>query len=56
MSASSRDRWNEVSPYLDQALDLPKEERASWLAALREREPVIAARVETLLVEHSIPG
>jgi serine/threonine protein kinase len=45
-------RWQAASPYLDQALDLPEQERAAWLKALRAQNPALAADVETLLGEH----
>src|SRR5689334_13568832 len=53
MSAPTRDWWNQVSPYLDKALDMPETERASWLASLRETNPEIAARLEDLLRDHA---
>ena len=36
------DRWRVVSPRLDEALDLSEDERAQWLAALREQDPQLA--------------
>ncbi|HXP85396.1 MAG TPA: serine/threonine-protein kinase [Bryobacteraceae bacterium] len=52
MSTLSPDQWQAVSPYLDQALDMPEEERAAWLATLREQDPAMAAHVQALLDEH----
>jgi serine/threonine-protein kinase len=52
MSTLDPDQWNAVSPYLDQALALPKTERAVWLASLREQNSELAARVAMLLAEH----
>jgi serine/threonine protein kinase/tetratricopeptide (TPR) repeat protein len=47
------DRWQVVSPHLDAALDIPDERgRAAWLAALRDRDPALAADVDALLREH----
>jgi serine/threonine-protein kinase len=49
---TSADRWLAVSPYLDQALSMADEARASWLAALRASAPQVAADLEQLLREH----
>src|SRR5688572_15137302 len=46
------DRWQVVSPHLDEALDLAEHERAAWLLSLRERDPALAADVETMLQQH----
>ncbi len=54
MPALDRDRWQEISPYLDEALAMPPEERAGWLASLRESSPELASRVEALLAEHRL--
>lgn len=51
MSKLSPERWQAVSPYLEQALALADEERAAWLATLREQSPGIAADLQTLLEE-----
>jgi serine/threonine protein kinase/tetratricopeptide (TPR) repeat protein len=53
-AASSIDRelWLEVSPYLDEVLEIPEGERAAWLSALRARDPLLAARVDALLQAH----
>jgi serine/threonine-protein kinase len=52
MSTLSPDQWQAISPYLDQALDMPDGEREAWLAALREQNPVLADHLQTLLDEH----
>jgi serine/threonine-protein kinase len=54
MHAPNPDEWQEVSPYLDEALAMPAEERAGWLASLRESNPELASMVEALLDEHRI--
>ena len=41
-----------LSPYLDQALDLPADARALWLEGLRATDPALAAEVEALLAEN----
>ena len=47
----NKDRWTAVSPYLDRAMDMEEDERAAWLAVLREEDPVVAADLEQLLAE-----
>src|SRR5438046_10708428 len=54
MSTLSLDSWQMASPYLDQALGMPEEERAVWLASLREQNPPLAALLQTLLNEHCV--
>jgi serine/threonine-protein kinase len=48
------DRWQEVSPYLDEVLAMPAEERSGWLTSLRQTNPELASLVETLLAEHRL--
>src|SRR5262249_52626323 len=50
----SPDRWRAASLRLDEALDLREEERASWLAALREQDPSLADDLRVLLEEYEI--
>jgi tetratricopeptide (TPR) repeat protein len=45
------ERWRLVSPHLDQALDLPTEERRWYLAALASDDPALAADLKLLLDE-----
>ncbi len=45
---SHRERWPEVKSLLEQALEVPAEERATWLARLGA-EPALVAEVEELL-------
>lgn len=52
MSTLSSERWQEVSPYLDQALALPEADRATWLERLRSEKPELAGIVAKLLAEH----
>jgi serine/threonine-protein kinase len=52
MSTGDPNTWQAAAPYLDHALDLAEEERAAWLASLRERDPSLADILETLLREH----
>jgi serine/threonine-protein kinase len=44
------DRWSEISPLLDEALDLPAPARESWLQALGARAPELAAHVRSCLL------
>ena len=53
MTSLSPERWKEVSPYLDQALGLPEDERATLVASLREKNPTVGNLLQTLLQEHS---
>jgi serine/threonine-protein kinase len=43
------DRWRIVSPYLDRALELPEDERTTWLRSLRSEDPTLADEVAALL-------
>jgi len=43
--------WREISPYLDEVLDLEIEARAAWLLDLEARKPDIAAQVRSRLLE-----
>lgn len=52
MSTLSPDRWQEISPYLDQALAMSAEERAAWLTSLRAQNPDLAVQLQALLEEH----
>jgi serine/threonine protein kinase/tetratricopeptide (TPR) repeat protein len=46
-------RWRELSPYLDEALDIPPDARASWLDSLSARDAHLAADLQALLEEHA---
>jgi eukaryotic-like serine/threonine-protein kinase len=48
----SPDRWRVLSPYLDEALEMPGESRAAWLAAVCARDAALGADLESLLGEH----
>jgi serine/threonine protein kinase len=52
MSALSSESWHEIGPYLDQLLDMSEGERAAWLRSLREKNPALVTRLESLLDEH----
>ncbi len=44
------DLWHEISPLLDEALELPSGARESWLEDLERRAPELAAHVRTCLL------
>jgi serine/threonine protein kinase/tetratricopeptide (TPR) repeat protein len=46
------DRWRALSPYLDEALEIPGDRRVAWLASIRARDAALGADLETLLAEH----
>jgi eukaryotic-like serine/threonine-protein kinase len=52
MSTLSPGWWQEISPYLDQALSLSEGERSAWLASLRSEKPELAESLQQLLAEH----
>jgi serine/threonine protein kinase/TolB-like protein/Tfp pilus assembly protein PilF len=52
MPALSAQRWQEVAPHLDRALDLSDSERAAWLTTMRVHDPGLAADLQSLLAEH----
>lgn len=45
------EQWEQVSPYLDEALALSGEQRLAWLRSLEAQEPKLAALVKELLEE-----
>ena len=46
-------RWLALSPYLDEALDLPIEARPAWLATIESHDAALAADLRALLAEHA---
>jgi serine/threonine protein kinase/tetratricopeptide (TPR) repeat protein len=52
VSTLSPERWQEVSPYLDQVLSLPEDERAAWMESFRAQRPGLADLLQELLQEH----
>lgn len=51
MGSNFADRWSEISPLLDEALELPGGARESWLDDLASRAPELAAHVRSCLLE-----
>jgi serine/threonine protein kinase len=49
MAVIDHERWAALEPLLDEALDLPLEDRRAWLEALRARVPEIARELTSLL-------
>ncbi|MGA7852097.1 MAG: serine/threonine-protein kinase [Candidatus Acidiferrales bacterium] len=52
MPTLTPDQWRTVSPFLDHALSLSDEERASWLTDFRKQQSDLAILLEKLLEEH----
>ena len=48
----SPNEWRDLSPLLDEALELAEEDRVRWLASLRAQNPALADQLEMLLKEH----
>ena len=51
MSKMTPELWQEVSPYLDQALAMSRKKRAAWLESLEKTNPRLATLIKELL-EH----
>lgn len=54
MITLSPDQWQEVTPYLNQALGMPEEQRGRWLASLEKENPAVATLLKELLYEHRV--
>src|SRR5580658_9898275 len=52
MRTLSPERWQIISPYLDQALAMTGDAQAAWLLSLRQQDPELAAELAALLGEH----
>jgi serine/threonine protein kinase/tetratricopeptide (TPR) repeat protein len=52
VSTISRDRWNEVSPFLDEVLSIPEAERGAWVADFERERPELGQLLNELLEEH----
>ena len=51
MSSPTPEQWEEISPYLDEVLEIVPEQRAAWLLALSEKDARLASMVRALLDE-----
>jgi serine/threonine-protein kinase len=52
MPRLSPERWRALGPYLDDALEIPTQDRSTWLASLGVQDASLAAEVRALLEEH----
>ena len=52
MSTLNPGQWQEISPYLDEALSLAEGERNAWLQSFRSEKPELAQLLQQLLDEH----
>lgn len=56
MSVLTPERWNAVSPWLDEALSLSGPARVPWLDSLRAHDAAVAADVQALLDDYDAVG
>ncbi len=49
MAMLTPDQWQEVSPYLDEVLEIDPEKRDAWMLSLREKDPKLASIIQALL-------
>ena len=54
MSVLSNERWQVLTPYLDRALGMTEDERATWLESLRREDEELAGDLAALLKERSV--
>src|SRR5262249_26406868 len=54
MPALGPERWQALSPYLDQALEMPASQRLTWIETLRSTDPKLAEELQTLIDEHEV--
>ena len=54
MPAIPPDRWRALSPYLDEALEIPTSDRRTWLASIRLQDPALASDLQMMLVEQDV--
>jgi serine/threonine protein kinase/Tfp pilus assembly protein PilF len=50
----SKARWDTLSPYVDQALEMDPGQRTVWIANLRDQDPTLASDLEALLEEGAL--
>lgn len=51
MSTLTPDQWQQVSPYLDEVLEIAPEQRAAWLLSLGQKDARLASILQALLDE-----
>ena len=49
MPSLTPDQWQEVSPYLDEVLEVDPDKRAAWLLLLHEKDTKLSSMVQALL-------
>jgi eukaryotic-like serine/threonine-protein kinase len=54
MSSISPERWRVLSPYLDQALELPTDQRGDWLKSISSRDAALAADLQAMLSQQAV--
>lgn len=52
MPTLTPERWQQISPYLDEVLEIPDGERGKWLDSFRIQKPELADLLQELLDEH----
>jgi len=52
MSILEPERWQAVSGYLDEVLEMPEDARTEWLDILSQQQPEVAADLRSLIDEH----
>ncbi|HEY1251791.1 MAG TPA: protein kinase, partial [Thermoanaerobaculia bacterium] len=52
MRPLSDERWRELSPHLDRALEMSGDERKTWLDRMRATDATLVEDLETLIEEH----
>jgi serine/threonine-protein kinase len=52
MSTLNPEQWRALAPYLDQAIEMDENKRASWLASIRAGNPALADQLAILLQQH----
>ena len=56
MSRTAPERWQTLSPHLDHALELSREDRIAYVETLRARDPQLAVELQSLLDAHEAAG
>jgi eukaryotic-like serine/threonine-protein kinase len=54
MSTLNPEQWRALAPYLDEALEMDEEQRATWLSSLSVENPLLSAQLAPLLQEYSL--
>jgi eukaryotic-like serine/threonine-protein kinase len=54
MFTLSPEQWQTLSPYLDQVLAMPEDEREAWLRSLGEKNSELGTQLSALLEEHRL--